>query len=77
MKTFFPIFFLIPVHLFAQEITGIWTGYLKTTDNTLPFELAISAEGKENYGGYSHTVFTFNGIDNIGVKTIKLKNKKG
>ena len=77
MKTWLLILSLIPLHLFAQEITGIWTGYLKTTDNTLPFELAISAEGKENFSGYSHTVFTFNGIDNIGVKTIKLKNKKG
>ena len=35
------------------------------------------AEGKEDFGGYSHTVFTFNGVDNIGVKGIKLKNKKG
>ena len=43
----------------------------------LPFELAISGEGKkENFTGYSHTVFTFNGFDNIGVKTIELKNKK-
>lgn len=58
-------------------MTGIWTGHLQTTDNTLPFELAISGEGKENFTGYSHTVFTFNGIDNIGIKTIKIKNKKG
>lgn len=72
------IFFLFPLAAFAQDITGIWVGYLKTTDNTLPFELAISGEkGKENFTGYSHTVFTFNGVDNIGVKTIVLKNKKG
>lgn len=64
--------------MLAQDITGIWVGYLKTTDNTLPFELAISGEDKkENFTGYSHTIFTFNGVDNIGVKTIELKSKKG
>jgi hypothetical protein len=72
------IFFLLPFTCIAQDITGIWVGYLKTTDNTLPFEVAISGEAKkENFTGYSHTVFTFNGVDNIGVKTIVLKNKKG
>jgi len=71
------ILFLFPFTVFAQSIAGIWTGYLKTTDNTLPFELAISGEGKEDFSGYSHTVFTFNGVDNIGVKKISLKNKKG
>jgi hypothetical protein len=63
--------------LFAQDITGIWVGYLEAAGNKLPFELAISGDGKENFTGYSHTIFTFNGIDNIGVKTIELKNKKG
>lgn len=67
----------MPLQVFAQSITGIWIGYLQTADNTLPFELAISGGGKEDFSGYSHTTFTFNGIDNIGVKTIKLKNKKG
>jgi hypothetical protein len=72
------ILFLLPFTCIAQDITGIWVGYLKTTDNTLPFEVAISGEAKkENFTGYSHTVFTFNGVDNIGVKTIVLKNKKG
>lgn len=77
MKKYLFILFLLPLAAIAQDITGIWTGYLKTTDNTLPFELAISGGGKENFTGYSHTIFTFNGIDNIGVKTIVLKNKKG
>jgi hypothetical protein len=78
MKKCFLILMLLPFSLLAQDITGIWVGYLKTTDNTLPFEVAISGEAKkENFTGYSHTVFTFNGVDNIGVKTIALKNKKG
>jgi hypothetical protein len=77
MKGHLLIIFLFPLSVLAQDITGIWTGYLKTTDNTLPFELAISGGGKEDFTGYSHTVFTFDGVDNIGVKTITLKNKKG
>jgi hypothetical protein len=77
MKTFLPIFLLFPFSLFAQDISGIWIGHLESAGTKLPFELAISAEGKEEFTGYSHTVFTFDGIDNIGVKTIKLKNKKG
>lgn len=77
MQRFFLILFFLPLHLFAQDITGIWVGYLEAAGNKLPFELAISGDGKENFTGYSHTTFTFNGIDNIGVKTIELKNKKG
>jgi hypothetical protein len=74
---FFLILFFLPLHLPAQDITGIWTGYLEAAGSKLPFELAISGGGKENFTGYSHTTFTFNGVDNIGVKTIELKNKKG
>src|SRR5215211_4928635 len=77
MKKILLILFLLPHWLYAQDISGIWIGHLESAGTKLPFELAISAEGKEDFNGYSHTVFTFNGVDNIGVKTIKLKNKKG
>jgi hypothetical protein len=77
MQRFFLILFFLPLHLLAQDITGIWIGYLEAAGSKLPFELAISGDGKENFTGYSHTTFTFNGVDNIGVKTIELKNKKG
>lgn len=77
MKRIFLIFILLPFHILGQDITGIWIGHLEAAGTKLPFELAITGNGKEDFTGYSHTVFTFNGIDNIGVKTIKLKNKKG
>lgn len=77
MKRFLLILLLVPFLVNAQDITGLWSGYLESAGTKLPFELAISAEGKEDFSGYSHTVFTFNGVDNIGVKAIKLKNKKG
>jgi hypothetical protein len=77
MRKILLILFLLPYCLYAQDISGLWIGHLESAGTKLPFELAISAEGKEDFTGYSHTVFTFNGVDNIGVKTIKLKNKKG
>ena len=67
---------LLPLQIFAQDITGLWTGYLQTTGSRVYYELAIS-ESSEKLGGYSLTIFTFDGVDNTGVKSIKIKNKKG
>lgn len=67
---------LFPLKSFAQDITGIWTGVLKTADGPLHYELAISGD-KEKFTGYSLTIFTFDGVENTGVKSVKLKNKKG
>lgn len=75
MKTLI-ILFLFPLKLIAQDITGIWTGFIQTTGNKLPYELVIS-EQKDKLTGYSLTVFVFDGVENIGVKSIKLKNKNG
>jgi len=75
MKTL-TILFLFPLKLIAQDIAGIWTGFIQTTGNKLPYELVIS-EQKDKLTGYSLTVFVFDGVENIGVKSIKLKNKNG
>ena len=53
MKFLFLIF-LLPLKLFAQDITGVWTGtlYNDTTKQYLKYELAISEyDGK--LSGYS------------------------
>ncbi len=70
------VFFLFPLQLPAQDITGIWTGYIQTTETRLPYELVISKD-KDRISGYSLTVFTFNGVENIGIKSMKFKNKNG
>lgn len=70
------LLFLLPLQVFAQDITGIWTGFLQTTGSQVHYELAIT-ENKEKLAGYSLTIFTFNGVENTGVKSIKLKSKKG
>src|SRR5215212_4723833 len=71
------IFFLLPLPICAQDITGLWKGFIHTTDKDLPYELAIS-ESNGNFSGYSHTTFTLSGgIQEIGVKAVTIKNKKG
>ena len=75
MKTLL-VYFLLPLQVFAQDITGIWTGYLQINDTKLPYELVISGKSN-NLNGYSLIVFTFNGIENVGIKTMELKMKRG
>ncbi len=67
---------LLPLQLLSQDITGIWTGFMETRGNNLPYELVIS-ENNEKITGYALTIFTINGIDNIGIKSIKVKKKDG
>lgn len=69
------LFLFFPVGLFAQDVTGIWTGFINTSGTSLPYELAIS-QAKDKLTGYSLTIFTFDGIENIGVKSMKIKKKK-
>jgi len=82
MKTLL-IFFFFPSQIIAQTASlpqrntaGVYTGFLYTTGSQLPYEIVIS-ENKDILTGYSLTVFTFDGKENIGVKKLKLKNKKG
>ncbi|MBD0366299.1 MAG: hypothetical protein ICV53_09385 [Flavisolibacter sp.] len=68
------ILIVLPLPLLAQDITGVWTGYIHTTGTQLPYELVIS-ETKGGFTGYAMTIFTINGVENIGIKTVQLKNK--
>jgi hypothetical protein len=73
MKLLF-IFFLLPLKLFAQDIAGVWVGtiYNDTTKQYIKYEMAIS-EAKGKLSGYSYTIFIIDGVQNIGVKSIKIK----
>ena len=70
------IFFLLPLQLFSQDITGVWTGtiYNDTTQKYIPYEIAIS-EHKGKLSGFSHTVFIAGNKNETGVKAIKIKKK--
>ncbi|MEO6329576.1 MAG: hypothetical protein ABIO55_11610 [Ginsengibacter sp.] len=75
MKTLITIL-LLPLQIFAQNITGLWIGFIHTTDKDIPYELAIS-ENNGKLTGYTHTTFTVNGVSEIGVKAVTVKNENG
>jgi hypothetical protein len=73
------IIFLIvafPLHAFPQDFTGVWTGFIFTNNVRVQYELVIS-ESNNKLTGYSLTVFNINNVENTGVKTMKLKAKRG
>ncbi len=72
------IFFLLPLQMFAQDISGLWSGYLynDTTKKYLPYELTVS-EDKDKSNGYSHVIILIDSIENIAVKTVQIKKRNG
>ncbi len=75
IKITISILFFFPICLSAQDITGVWTGYLKTTGSQLDYELTIS-EGNKTFTGYSLIIYPKDGIENIGIKKAKIKQGK-
>ena len=75
MKIIATIFIIIPLFISGQDISGVWTGYIKTPGSQLEYELAISL-GDKSLGGYSLLIYLNNGIENIGIKKAKIKQTK-
>jgi len=75
IKIIIPILFLFPISLPAQDISGVWTGYIKTPGSQLEYELAIG-NGEKNLSGYSLIIYPKDGIENIGIKKAKIKQTK-
>ncbi len=77
MKQFI-ILLLLPFQIFAQDITGLWSGYLynDTTRKYLPYELTI-IENKDKSNGYSHAIILIDSIENIALKTVQIKKRNG
>lgn len=75
MRITFNIFFLFPLIISAQDITGVWTGYIKTPGSELEYELAISG-GDKKLNGYSLIIYPKDGIENIGIKKANIKQGK-
>ena len=69
-------FVLLPLHILSQELAGTWTGVLQTNGVDLPYEIVISNDNGR-LTGYSLTVFNIDGIENVGIKAIRLKDKNG
>ncbi|WP_276504115.1 hypothetical protein [Terrimonas pollutisoli] len=67
---------LLPLKLLSQDFSGVWTGHIYSKESQLPYELVISGE-KNNLGGYSLTIFIIGDVQNTGIKSIKIKDKRG
>ncbi|HEX4852310.1 MAG TPA: hypothetical protein VFV08_15950 [Puia sp.] len=67
MKFIF-LLFLLPLHLFSQDLSGIWVGTIATPQTQMPFELVIN----QDLTGYSMVTFTFKGVENVAVKRMTL-----
>ncbi len=75
MRIVFSIFFLLPLFIRAQDISGVWTGYIKTPGSQLEYELAISG-GDKKLNGYSLIIYPKDGIENIGIKKANIRQAK-
>ena len=75
IKITISLLFFFPFWLSAQDISGVWTGYIKTPGSQLEYELAIS-NGEKNLSGYSLIIYPKDGIENIGIKKAKVKQTK-
>jgi len=75
IKITISILFFFPFWLSAQDISGVWTGYIKTPGSQLEYELAIS-NGEKNLSGYSLIIYPKDGIENVGIKKAKIKQTK-
>jgi hypothetical protein len=68
------IILCLPVSVFCQDITGIWTGTLYN-DSTLSFSKYEIGIVKQNgkYSGFSHTCFTIDSLPYFAVKSLNVK----
>src|SRR5262245_25109960 len=67
---------VFPLRGLSQDFAGVWTGFIFTSNVRVQYELVIS-ESNDKLKGYSLTVFNINNVENTGVKTMKMKAKKG
>ncbi|MFT3911737.1 MAG: hypothetical protein QM737_20100 [Ferruginibacter sp.] len=76
-KILFKIFFisLFPLNLFSQNLVGMWTGKIFTSEKTLPYEVVIS-EKDGKLSGYSYTTFNVKGEEMVAMKSIIVKQEK-
>src|SRR5579871_645221 len=70
------LFLLLPLQLFAQDITGIWTGTVITSQKQIPYEVAISRNG-DNLTAYTYITFNVNGIEFYALKSAAVKFEDG
>jgi len=76
MKTAHLLLIFFPLPLLAQDFAGVWTGHLYTSGTQLPYELVLS-QVDNKLTGYSLATFSIGGVENTGIKSMKVKARKG
>ncbi|MEO7264269.1 MAG: hypothetical protein ABIW38_05120, partial [Ferruginibacter sp.] len=77
MKFFFLLLF-VPIQMLAQppasasDITGLWKGYISTSEKKLPYELVITVNN-DTLSGFSYTSFMVNGQEIVSMKKVKVR----
>lgn len=66
----------MPLRLYSQDLTGMWTGKIYTTEKVLPYEVAIS-EKDGKLSGFSYTTFNVKGEEMVAMKSIIVRREKG
>ncbi|MEO6667982.1 MAG: hypothetical protein ABIN36_00815 [Ferruginibacter sp.] len=67
---------IMPLRLYSQDLTGMWTGKIYTTEKVLPYEVAIS-EKDGKLSGFSYTTFNVKGEEMVAMKSIIVRREKG
>ena len=65
----------LPLTLLGQDYAGVWTGHIYSRESQVPYELVISGDNS-SLKGYSLMIFTIGDVQNTGIKSIKIKDKK-
>lgn len=71
---------LCPQNNYAQpkskyDISGAWTGYVKTTDKKITYEVVIS-DSSGTYVGYSKIIFSNKGKEYFAIKSLSIRKEE-
>jgi len=72
--------FLCPLKSFAQpkskyDISGAWSGYVKTTQKKITYEVVIS-DSSGTYIGYSKIIFSNKGTEYSAIKSLSIRKEE-
>jgi hypothetical protein len=76
MKKILALVILLPFGIMAQDFSGRWKGYFKNENNQVPYEVLI-LPGSSDIDGYAMTAIMIDGSENIGLKEITARVRKG
>jgi len=80
ISTFAMMVFLCPSKSFAQpkskyDISGAWSGYVKTTQKKITYEVVIS-DSSGTYIGYSKIIFSNKGTEYYAIKSLSIRKEE-